>query len=148
MLSGSSDTSLYSFGHAFGWISSYLVEYLITKECYNYFYFGNCGAIGAKLKVGDIAYPNQILKLSEENNEKIYNQPFINLFQNVNEQIFHVSVDSPIVETKTMQEAVETAVQSAQSGDNVVLSPACSSYDMFTDFEERGRVFKQLVNAL
>jgi UDP-N-acetylmuramoylalanine--D-glutamate ligase len=54
----------------------------------------------------------------------------------------------PIVEAKTMQAAIETAYQSAESGDNVILSPACSSYDMFTDFEERGRVFKQLVNLI
>ena len=54
----------------------------------------------------------------------------------------------PIVEAESMQHAVETAFQSAENGDNVVLSPACSSYDMFTDFEERGRVFKQLVNSL
>lgn len=54
----------------------------------------------------------------------------------------------PIIEAESMQAAVETAYQSAQNGDNVVLSPACSSYDMFTDFEERGRVFKQLVNQL
>ncbi|MFB3894896.1 MAG: UDP-N-acetylmuramoyl-L-alanine--D-glutamate ligase [bacterium] len=54
----------------------------------------------------------------------------------------------PIVEAKSMQEAIETAATTAEQGDNVVLSPACSSYDMFTDFEERGRVFKQLVAAL
>lgn len=54
----------------------------------------------------------------------------------------------PIVEVESMQNAVETAYHSGQNGDNVVLSPACSSYDMFTDFEERGRVFKRIVNEL
>jgi len=44
----------------------------------------------------------------------------------------------------SFDEAVETARQLARAGDVVLLSPACSSYDMFDNYEQRGRVFKQL----
>lgn len=47
-----------------------------------------------------------------------------------------------------LDDAVQKASQSAVSGDVVLLSPACASYDMFKNFEERGRLFKTLVNAL
>ena len=45
-------------------------------------------------------------------------------------------------------EGVRLAFKAAQPGWNVLLSPACASFDMFADFEERGRVFKELVNSL
>ena len=44
--------------------------------------------------------------------------------------------------------AVSQAYRSAQKGDCVLLSPMCASFDMFQNFEERGRVFKQLVKNL
>jgi UDP-N-acetylmuramoylalanine--D-glutamate ligase len=44
----------------------------------------------------------------------------------------------------SFDEVVETARQLARPGDVVLLSPACSSYDMFDNYEQRGRVFKQL----
>ncbi|MCL4426022.1 MAG: UDP-N-acetylmuramoyl-L-alanine--D-glutamate ligase [Firmicutes bacterium] len=46
---------------------------------------------------------------------------------------------------KNMEEAVQVAGKIAQPGHSVLLSPACASYDMFTNFEERGRRFKELV---
>ena len=48
----------------------------------------------------------------------------------------------------TMKEAVETARTLAGNGWCVLLSPACASFDMFKDYEERGRVFKQIVQDL
>jgi len=47
-----------------------------------------------------------------------------------------------------LDDAICKAYGMAQPGENVLLSPACASYDMFQDFEERGRVFKELVRAL
>ena len=47
-----------------------------------------------------------------------------------------------------MREAVATAFARATSGDVVVLAPACASFDMFRDYEQRGEVFKAEVSAL
>jgi UDP-N-acetylmuramoylalanine--D-glutamate ligase len=44
--------------------------------------------------------------------------------------------------------AVRDAARHAQSGDIVLLSPACSSFDMFANYAERGKAFKSLVHAL
>ncbi|MGB9600372.1 MAG: UDP-N-acetylmuramoyl-L-alanine--D-glutamate ligase, partial [Myxococcota bacterium] len=44
--------------------------------------------------------------------------------------------------------AVKRAFESAEGGDVVLLSPACSSYDMFKNYEERGKVFKDIVRGL
>lgn len=47
-----------------------------------------------------------------------------------------------------LEEMILDALDIAESGDAVLLSPACASWGMFTDYEERGRIFKQIVNSL
>jgi UDP-N-acetylmuramoylalanine--D-glutamate ligase len=54
----------------------------------------------------------------------------------------------PIVRAADMKEAVREAAARAPSGGAVVLSPACSSYDMFDNYEHRGRVFRACVEEL
>ena len=54
----------------------------------------------------------------------------------------------PIVHCETLDKAVAAAAKSAHPGDVVLLSPACSSFDQFENYEHRGRVFKQLVMDL
>ncbi|HMO81715.1 MAG TPA: UDP-N-acetylmuramoyl-L-alanine--D-glutamate ligase [Pyrinomonadaceae bacterium] len=53
-----------------------------------------------------------------------------------------------IVRAESLRDAVEKAAASAMPGDSVLLAPACASFDMFTSFEERGRVFKDEVSRL
>jgi UDP-N-acetylmuramoylalanine--D-glutamate ligase len=52
---------------------------------------------------------------------------------------------TPIFLENTLKSAVEKALVSAVNGDLILLSPACASFDMFQNFEDRGRQFKQLV---
>lgn len=47
----------------------------------------------------------------------------------------------------TLGEAVAVAKKEAKAGEMVILSPACASWDMFTDYEERGNLFKKLVTS-
>ena len=48
----------------------------------------------------------------------------------------------------TLDQAVQRAARAAAAGDTVLLSPACSSFDQFRDYAERGEIFKKLVRAL
>ena len=53
-----------------------------------------------------------------------------------------------IIFTKSLEEAVEQSVKNAEPGDTVLLSPACASWGMFKNYEERGDKFKELVKNL
>ena len=53
-----------------------------------------------------------------------------------------------LIETHDLAAAVAAAQAAANAGDIVVLSPACAAFDQFKNFMERGKVFKELVNAL
>lgn len=53
-----------------------------------------------------------------------------------------------IIMVDSLEEAVKQASNQAVSGDAVLLSPACASWDMFKSYEERGKLFKEYVNAL
>lgn len=67
------------------------------------------------------------------------NQKIVSAFENV--------VDV-IVETAGMNEAVKAAQKLAERGDTVLLSPACASFDLFENYEDRGRQFKAAVQNL
>ena len=55
---------------------------------------------------------------------------------------------APTTQADTLEEAVHQAFDESKHGDVVLLSPACSSFDMFRDYEERGNLFKEIVNQL
>lgn len=50
-----------------------------------------------------------------------------------------------IINVGTAQEAVHVANRMTKNGENVLLSPACASFDLFDDFQDRGRQFKRAV---
>jgi UDP-N-acetylmuramoylalanine--D-glutamate ligase len=54
----------------------------------------------------------------------------------------------PVRTVGSLAEAVEAAFRDAVAGDVVLLSPACASYDMFRDFEDRGEAFRRSVRSL
>ena len=97
--------------------------------------------------VGGIDKGNNYKELLPLVNEKVKaiiclglnNQPVLDVFGNC--------IDT-IVETDSMEEAVKQAYRLAEKGDAVLLSPACASFDLFKNYEERGRQFKEAVRNL
>ena len=53
-----------------------------------------------------------------------------------------------IEQSQDLEQAVWRAAQESQAGDCVLLSPMCASFDMFASFEERGKVYKKIVQKL
>ena len=58
------------------------------------------------------------------------------------------SVVELIVDTRSAQEAVQQSFRLSSPGDSVLLSPACASFDLFENYEDRGRQFKAAVKEL
>ena len=56
--------------------------------------------------------------------------------------------ETDTVRAESLKDAVLKAKDAASKGDVVLLSPACASFDMFKDFEDRGRQFKEIVRKL
>lgn len=76
----------------------------------------------------------------EDNKDKIKT---LITFGETKNMLAEIKEDSIVCET--MNEALNKAYQIAKDGDVILLSPACSSYDQFKNFEERGKIFKDLV---
>ena len=53
-----------------------------------------------------------------------------------------------VIKVETLKEAVDKCYENAEPGDAVLLSPACASWGMFKNYEERGDMFKEFVNNL
>jgi len=58
------------------------------------------------------------------------------------------SLGRPIEEARSMKEAVEKSLLHAKEADTVLLSPACASFDLFENYEDRGDQFRKIVNDL
>lgn len=58
------------------------------------------------------------------------------------------NIELLIIEAVTFEDAIYTAYENAQVGDIITLAPACTSFDRFKNFEERGLLYKKIVNSL
>ncbi len=95
---------------------------------------------GGKDKGGDFAELNPLLK------EHARAAVVIGQAAPKMQQAWNAAV--PVYPESSLLQAVKKAAALAQPGDVVVLSPACSSFDMFRDYEDRGRQFKKIVHQL
>ena len=58
------------------------------------------------------------------------------------------NIDVKIEKHSSFKTSIKSAYENANSGEIVLLSPACASYDMFKNFEDRGNQFKQVVSEI
>ncbi len=96
--------------------------------------------MGGKYKGGDLSRLNDFIR------EKVKHLILIGQATPLMEEAYHEIV--PISTAGTLENAVRDAFEVAEAGETVLLSPACASFDMFDDFEHRGRVFKDAVRKL
>ena len=86
---------------------------------------------------------NQIKAVVIEHVKKIY------AIGSSAEKIFNFFRSDVKVEIKSsLEDVISTAMKEASRGDVVLLSPACASFDMFKNYEHRGKIFKEAVNKL
>jgi UDP-N-acetylmuramoylalanine--D-glutamate ligase len=97
--------------------------------------------------VGGVDKGNDYLDLMPLVREKVKAIVCLGLDNQKIVQTFYNVVDL-IVETAGAEEAVKVAYKIAEKGDSVLLSPACASFDLFENYEDRGYQFKQAVREL
>src|SRR5699024_10030784 len=80
-------------------------------------------------------------------NEKVKAIICLGLDNSKIQQAFGKCIDM-VLETQSMEEAVKIAYKLGERGDTVLLSPACASFDLFENYEDRGQQFKKAVRNL
>jgi UDP-N-acetylmuramoylalanine--D-glutamate ligase len=98
--------------------------------------------------VGGVDHGNDYLMLKDIVKEKV--KAIVCLGTNNNKlfESFRFEVPMMIIDAGSAKESVQMAKLVSRSGDVVLLSPACASYDMFKSYEDRGDQFKNAVNEI
>ena len=95
---------------------------------------------------------NKKVSLSQFARECVKNTKYVILVgetaNNIQELIQGEKAEPEVYVATSLDESVKKAYEIAEAGDVVLLSPACASYGMFTNYEERGKRFKELVHRL
>ena len=95
---------------------------------------------------------NKKVSLSQFARECVKNTKYVILIgetaNNIQELIQGVKAGPEVYVATSLDKSVRKAYEIAEAGDIVLLSPACASYGMFTNYEERGKRFKELVHRL
>ena len=90
---------------------------------------------------------NDYSEIDELVREKVTGLIFLGIDNSALHRFFDGKINK-IVDTKSMDEAVKQAFKIANEGDTVLLSPCCASFDLFKNYEDRGKQFKMGVRNL
>jgi len=90
---------------------------------------------------------NDYSEIEELVREKVTGLIFMGLDNSALHKFFDGKVEK-IVDVQSMEDAVNAAYNMANAGDTVLLSPCCASFDLFENYEDRGRQFKNCVRNL
>ena len=102
--------------------------------------------LGGRAKIGSESYVN-LMRAVKEARAKIY--LFGEAAQMLEEVAHRENVEKTSINREnTLAELLQLAKMNASSGETVVLSPACASFDQFSSYEERGETFKRLAREL
>jgi UDP-N-acetylmuramoylalanine--D-glutamate ligase len=99
------------------------------------------------LIIGGVDKGNDYLLIEDMVKEKVKAIICLGVDNKKIHKAFEKSVPA-IVDTASAAEAVQTAFHFAKNGDVVLLSPACASFDLFKNYEDRGNQFKKAVREL
>ena len=97
--------------------------------------------------VGGVDKGNDYADLLSLVNEKVKAIICLGSDNNKIKAVFQNTVET-LVEARSMTEAVHMAYRLSEKGDNVLLSPACASFDLFENYEDRGHQFKEAIRKL
>lgn len=99
------------------------------------------------LILGGIDKGNDYSEIEALVQQKVHTLIFMGVDNGTLHAFFGSKVDQ-IIDVNSMQEAVEAAYKVSKHGDTVLLSPCCASFDLFENYEDRGRQFKACVKKL
>lgn len=97
--------------------------------------------LGGKDKGNDYSEIEELVK------EKVSTLIFLGADNSKLHKFFDGKVEN-IIDVNSMESCVKEAYKVAKPGETVLLSPCCASFDLFTDYEDRGRQFKKFVKEL
>ena len=123
-------------------------EYVVTSELKKYFLeffnsYGDSFNTPTILIMGGLDRGHSF----DELDDHLKNVKYIICYGQTKERIKAWSkVDCKVVEN--LEEATKKAYELSEPGDTILLSPACASWDQFNSFEERGTLFKEVINKL
>jgi UDP-N-acetylmuramoylalanine--D-glutamate ligase len=97
--------------------------------------------------VGGLDKGNDYMPLMSMVREKVKAIICLGIDNEALKSVFSKAADI-LIETTSMEEAVKVASKVSEKGDTVLLSPACASFDLFKNYEDRGNQFKEAVRSL
>lgn len=155
-----SDDAIVSVARTFGGVE-HRIEFVCEKNRVA-FYNDSIGSSPARTKATLLSFPEKVVLIAGGYDKHLNYDELSKIIADrvrylvligqtadkIERAVKNAAKDLPVYRAESFSDAVQNAAANARPGDRVVLSPASASFDMFRDFEERGRTFKEIVRSL